>query len=122
MRKRDLDHVAGNRALIVRAGDQIRTRHVRPRPADVEDDIVERITDLRDEPAIVVQRGDVNDDGTVRDVEDRVAVDRQIVRGDHESVIGCLQVVELAEAVVADAFHLKAAGERLHAVSQRISP
>lgn len=49
------------------------------RSADVEDDVVEGVPDLHDEPAVIDQCGDVDDDRTVYEVEDGVAVDGEVV-------------------------------------------
>ena len=92
----DLHHVSGYRSQVVRAGDQIRAGDVWARTPDVEDDVVEGVADLHDEPAVVDEGGDVENDGTVDEIEQRVCVDRQVVRRDDEPVSRGLEVVELA--------------------------
>ena len=70
----------------------------------------------------VVQLGDVDDDGTVGEVENRVRVDGQVVGGDDEPVVGGLESVELRKLLCPMPFNLEGAWERLDAVRQRIAP
>jgi hypothetical protein len=82
----------------------------------------ECIADLHDEPAFVGQLRDVDDDGTVREIEEGVPVDRQVVRRDNEPVLGGFQPVELPEAVAPSPFRFEGSREGFDAVRERIAP
>ena len=104
--KRDLGHVAGHRALVVRARDQVRP------DTGGRDPPMLRTTSSKASPICTMnqrraQLGHVQDHLPVGEVDDRVGVDREVVGCDDEPVVGGLEPVELVKRVVADALYLK---------------
>jgi hypothetical protein len=65
------------------------------------------VPDLHYERAVVGQLRYVDDDGAVREIDNGVPVDGEVVGGDDEPVYGRLQPVELLEAVVPNSLRLK---------------
>lgn len=59
---------------------------------------------------------------TIGNIDDRVGIDRQIIRGDDEPIVGSLEAIELPKRVVPDALGRQRLGKHLHPVGEGIAP
>lgn len=118
----DHGHPGGTGSLEIRADEQVDAGLGAFDAADIVHDVVERVADLHDGPAWFTKLRHREHDRSEAGVGEGVGIDREVVRGDDEPVLGGLEVFEPVKVVVPEGFDPQRLRPRFDPMGEGISP